>query len=258
MDDLKEFALNDALDRKRLHRLFLKKSRIEVRNFLAPSSAITLFKYLNSAIHWRSIVVANEKLQELYPAVPGAQTAEEDSVLLAAAHAGAQTGFAATYDVTRIIGQPDRQEAIENPILARFEAFLNEAGFIGCVRELMAIDSIERCETHAMRFRSGHFVSFHEGTSSADQTGTRRGTFLLSLTPEWKPEWGGLLEFRSRDGSAIEGYVPRFNSLVLYSFPQGNWTSAVTGFAGGPRLAIAGTLHMTSTAGSDCINEVAQ
>jgi Rps23 Pro-64 3,4-dihydroxylase Tpa1-like proline 4-hydroxylase len=67
-------------------------------------------------------------------------------------------------------------------------------------------------------------------------------SFQLNLTPEWRPEWGGLLEFRGT-GHSIEGILPRFNSLDIYTFPQGHWIGAVAPYARGPRLAIAGRLY---------------
>jgi Rps23 Pro-64 3,4-dihydroxylase Tpa1-like proline 4-hydroxylase len=51
------------------------------------------------------------------------------------------------------------------------------------------------------------------------------------------------LTFRGRDLTNSDGYVPAFNTLDLFALPQGHWIGAVSDFAAGERLAIAGRVY---------------
>ena len=66
---------------------------------------------------------------------------------------------------------------------------------------------------------------------------------MLNLTPAWRAEWGGVLEFLDADGHVAEGYVPSFNALNLFAVPQLHHVSHIAPFARGPRLSITGWLR---------------
>jgi Rps23 Pro-64 3,4-dihydroxylase Tpa1-like proline 4-hydroxylase len=92
--------------------------------------------------------------------------------------------------------------------------------------------------------RPGHFITFHDATRSADKEGKRRAAYSYNLTPEWKTEWGGLLEFRGKEGHIVEAFSPCFNCLDLFAFPQGHWMSLVAPFCDGPTYAVTGGLYV--------------
>ncbi len=71
----------------------------------------------------------------------------------------------------------------------------------------------------------------------------RRAAYVLSLTPEWRAEWGGVLEFLDADGHIAEGYVPCFNALNVFLVPQLHHVSCVAAFAAAPRLSLTGWLR---------------
>lgn len=72
--------------------------------------------------------------------------------------------------------------------------------------------------------------------------------FVLHLTPEWKPEYGGLLHIKQEDGTYTT-LCPKFNSLVLMDLnrPEGkpHFVSEVTSLAPYGRAAISGWYNET-------------
>ncbi len=48
----------------------------------------------------------------------------------------------------------------------------------------------------------------------------RIAAYVLNMTPQWRPDWGGALLFSDRPGHISEGYLPAFNALNLFSVPQ--------------------------------------
>src|SRR5213075_2019905 len=116
--------------------------------------------------------------------------------------------------------------------------------FLKLMREVTGFDRLCRVATQATRFRPGHFISFHSGTCASDRTLKRRVSFSLNLTPEWRPDRGGLLEFRRKEGDVIEAYMSVFNSLDVIVFPLGWWISTVARFSQDPIYAVAGRIYV--------------
>lgn len=67
---------------------------------------------------------------------------------------------------------------------------------------------------HAMRV--GDFLRVHD-----DEVHNRRAAFVLYLSPDWRPEFGGALRLIDRDKTEWR-VEPRYNSLVLFDVTAGN------------------------------------
>jgi SM-20-related protein len=242
-----QFAINPRLDSAQLHEEFRKGNRLCIENFLQPATAEALYKNLMHEVSWRTLVVCNERLLGTPPGEP--VTPGNGREILEYALDGARTGFASVYDADHAFPEDQLEgtgiAATPAPsTLADFRHFLSSSTFVDFVGRVTGLTTIDRVSSQATRFRPGHFVMFHSATWSADSSRKRRADFCMDLTPTWKPEWGGLVEFRNARGNTIEGFVPSFNTLDLFLFPQGHWVSAVAPFADGPRLAVLGRLYV--------------
>jgi SM-20-related protein len=250
MDEARiKFEINPKLDPTKFNEVLLQHGRVRIRDFLKPASADALYRQLADGLAWRTFLVAEERLFTTPPQEPNSPTAEDAKEVLDCAYGGAQKGFACLYDADRLFPEDVPEGVTESndhhaPALAALDDFLNSAPFLDFVREVLALPRIERATLQATRFRRGHFLTFHSATWSADKTLKRRASFFLNLTPQWNPDWGGLLEFRNGENCTIEGYVPCFDALDLALFPQGYWISAVAPFVPVDRLVIAGRLYV--------------
>jgi len=70
----------------------------------------------------------------------------------------------------------------------------------------------------------------------------RKAAFVFGLTPQWRPEWGGLLLFHEPGEIEISGMVPQFNTLDLFSVPRFHSVSQVTRAAPRRRYCVTGWL----------------
>lgn len=117
------------------------------------------------------------------------------------------------------------------------EAF-NSPQVLGIMAELSG-EPVNRFHGDATRYLPGHFLTIHnDGRSRA-----RRVLAAVLGLSEWQVDWGGVLQFHDAKGDIVRGWVPRFNSLALFSVPQPHSVSAVTPLAPHPRLAIAGWFY---------------
>ena len=65
------------------------------------------------------------------------------------------------------------------------------------------------------KYKSGHFLSPHS------DIGNGKIAFVLNLTKNWKPQYGGILHFLNEErNEIIESFVPQFNSLILFEVPE--------------------------------------
>ena len=65
------------------------------------------------------------------------------------------------------------------------------------------------------KYKSGHFLSPHS------DIGNGRIAYVLNLTKNWKPQYGGVLHFLNKERTEIiDSYVPTFNTLILFYVPE--------------------------------------
>ena len=90
------------------------------------------------------------------------------------------------------------------------------------------------------KYNSGSFLSPHS------DIGNGRIAFVLNLTKNWKPQYGGVLHFLNKSRSKIiDSYVPSFNNLIIFYIPPEGIPHYVSHVAPGVknnRYAITGWL----------------
>jgi Rps23 Pro-64 3,4-dihydroxylase Tpa1-like proline 4-hydroxylase len=235
------FNINPKLKTDDLYTIYHDNQRVHVGNFMMPADADRLYRHLVADFPWRTLLVANERQLGTTPQTT--LTSDEHREAVEVACDGARSGFASLFDADRVLSQEISDDSQSTSEISLVTNFLNSMLFLDVVRSTTGIPELTHVDVQVTRFRPGHFVTFHDATYSADKTGKRRAGFELNLTPEWRPEWGGMLEFRGQEAHDIHAFMPCFNSLDLFAFPQGRWISAVSPFANGPRYAISGYIY---------------
>ena len=66
---------------------------------------------------------------------------------------------------------------------------------------------------------------------------------MLSLTPVWRLEWGGLLVMHGEGDEPARAYMPGMNLLTLFSVGQMHSVSEVTRAAAYRRYSVTGWLR---------------
>ena len=227
--------LNPELDRAKLAAEFQRHGRIQIQRLLTRNSAQRIHACLTGETDYSLIFNAGEEQYD-YRGITAQQRQEHTRA--AWRRVGMDT-FQFLYEqhVLSLNGEP---YADPNHYWAKVTAFLNSEEFLGLARAVTGMEKIAFADAQASCYRAGHFLSSHED----DSPGTNRQVaYVLSLTPTWRPEWGGLLEFIGDDGHIEAGYVPNFNSLRMFRIPTSHYVSCVAPYAIGGRYSITGWLR---------------
>lgn len=229
-------TLNPALDRERLKALYATQTRVHVPVVLTPDSASRVHRCLAEDTAYNLVVNSGEKIFDLPPSELAKMSAAQRQNLTEAAGRGAQAGFQFLYDNHRITeqGEPYRDASHG---FAAIAAFLNSEDFLGLARDITGHDEIAFADAQATRYGPGHFLTTHDD----DVAGKNRvAAYVLNMTPDWRPDWGGLLLFLDEHDRVSGGYTPAFNALNILSLPQRHLVSQVSSFAPARRYSITG------------------
>ncbi len=227
--------INNALDVDFWKTQLATRSRVQIPDFLQADAAELLRDCLAHQVPWSLA----ERSDNAAPRTHGREHALEDAAyrdVLDTAYRNARESFQFVYD-SYMLGRA-RKEGWDPdlPVHVVLE-FLNSPEFIEFARYLTGDTAINAVNAQATRYRPGQFLTPHDDTHSGEG---RRYAYVINLTPRWKAEWGGLLQFLDESGSVIDSFMPRWNALSLFRVPALHHVSLVSPWAGEDRLAITG------------------
>ena len=227
------FEIDPGLDVEALGRAFAEHGRLQVGQFLTPESAQALYGELSSSNAWKLTVNRGEEIHNFDLSAMAQWSERQHELLEQAATMGGRFGFQFRYDVIRL---DDKSTGL----IAEFRDFMSSPAVVEAMRAITGASDIAFADAHASRYTAGHFLTTHD--DRIDTMG-RRAAYVMNLTPEWRPDWGGLLQFFDRRGDVVRAFTPGFNLLNLFRVPQAHNVSWVTPLAAAPRYAITGWLR---------------
>jgi SM-20-related protein len=222
---------------------FQRSGRLHVPGVLDEAAARRLHRCLAAEIPWQTVFRARNAQGDRHVDLHQAQIAALDRtrqhLLGDSVYAQARDQFTYVYNNYPIA---DAFADGKNPGLYVNDLFrfLNSEPFLSFARRVTGIAEIARADAQATLYRSGHLLTRHDDVLPEQQ---RLAAYVLSLTPEWRADWGGLLLFLGEQGHVEEGYEPRFNALNLFRVGQPHAVSYVTPFAGAGRYSVTGWLR---------------
>lgn len=235
-----QLQLNPQLNRKLIREIFARQGRVHIPDLLTAQSAADLHDCLSTQTPWQlSLNIGQRHLDlahEQLPLIPP----DKRELMTRAMVEQARHGFQYVFDNYPLydIYQSGRRD---HPLLHAHE-FLNGPPFLDFVREVTQVAGITFADSQATRYSAGHFLTAHDDDVAGKN---RRVAYVLNMTPQWRADWGGILQFIDRDGHIAEGYVPKFNALNLFRVPQLHSVSYVAPSAGQSRYSITGWLRGT-------------
>lgn len=238
MNTALDLRLSSGLCIERLRADFQRQGRVHVSDVLTPQGAETLFDVLARHTPWQLALNAGSRHRDLPAAQLALMPPEHRRIVTDALTEQARFGFQYVYQNYPI---HDLYEAghRDHPLMALHE-FLNSEMFLTFVRQLTGLHDIAYADSQATRFSSGHFLTTHDDDVAGKQ---RRAAYVLSMTPQWRADWGGILQFIDADGHISAGITPKFNALNLFRVPQPHAVSFVTPSAAQSRYSITGWLR---------------
>lgn len=230
------FALSYGLNAEALASAFATHGRLQVQNFLSLATAEKLLAELAGSSAWRLAVNRGQQIVDFSEQALADLSQEQLDKLDQAVMLGGRYDFQFRYDTVRLPAADD-SNSDGHPALREFADFLSSPPIVALMRQVTGASDIDFADAHASRYRAGHFLTGHDDEV---ETMGRRAAYVLNLTREWRPDWGGLLLFHDEDGNIARGYTPGFNVLNLFSVPQRHSVSWVTPLAAAPRFAVTG------------------
>ncbi|OYQ26010.1 hypothetical protein CHU93_12435 [Sandarakinorhabdus cyanobacteriorum] len=233
------FALNPALDRAAIAASLKANRLVQVEQALVPEAAETLWQVLRHqtqfGLAWAGDGqpggqhVRPEQLRSL----PPDQKARMGNGAASAA-GGGRFGF--LYGQYPLVEAYAQQWHPGHPLYQLLEE-INGPAALDFARTVSGADDIIRADAQATLYAGGHFLTEHDDL--VVQEG-RRLAYVLNLTKDWKPDWGGYLNFMDDAGNITAGFMPRFNTLNLFLVPMRHNVGLVPPFAPLGRYAITG------------------
>lgn len=233
------FEINPALDRRALAHRFREHGRVQVRDVLTPVAAQTVRRVLEQETPWGFGWQAGaEPHKRASAAEMAAMSALQRQTIANGVHvAGAAGEYAVRFNSFPMLDAYLARTAPSSPLDLLVE-HINDQPFLGLLREVTGIAELIKADAQATLYAPGDFLSVHTDSHVAE--GWRVAYVLNLADADWRPDWGGYLNFLNDEGDVVEGWRPRFNVLNLLAVPQPHQVSYVAPFAPIGRFAITG------------------
>lgn len=228
--------LSPCLDINSLARAYAAKGRLHIPEAFEPESAERLKALINEISSWNLVFDANGKHYDLDASAVLDLAKDHRERLMSIVHAQAASGFAYLYENCPFYDIFHHGVVLEHPMFEVL-AFLNSAAFLDFARQVTGAVDIAFADGQATRYGPGHFLTKHDDGVEGKR---RRAAFVINMTENWRPDWGGHLNFFDADGHIEEGYNPTFNAINIFSVPAHHSVGYVAQFAGAKRLSVTG------------------
>ncbi len=234
-----EFNINPALDIDSLKTQYDAKSRVQIRNVLSAETAKNIGDMLQNHIPWglawqASANGPNYERADTLSTSGQSWLIEIQSATFASAGTTDYAFQFGSYPMLKAYLERWQPNSPQDNILEH----INNRPFMDLVRSITGISALKKADAQATVYGPGHFLAEHDD-SHIDQ-GWQVAYVLDMCAVEWRPDWGGYLNFLDEDGDVIEGWQPRFNTLKLFRVPQRHMVSFVPQFSPMARFAITG------------------
>jgi len=242
----KLFEINPGLDRADLAKQFAVNNRLQIRDVLTRETAEEIRTILSQHTNWGMAMkagtakptVADQVFAKDLKTAEGQRKVQQ---LAQTSHDAAANGdYAYRYAHYSLVeGYLNKwDEGGPHDLLLEY---LNTPDFLQLVRDVTGINELIKADGQATLYAAQHFLALHNDSHVAE--GWRVAYVMNFSIDDWKPDWGGYLNFFDDEGDIVQGFRPRFNTLNLFAVPQPHNVSFVPPFAPMGRLAITGWLR---------------
>lgn len=229
------FRLNPNLDVAALAGTYAHEGRVRIHSFLEPDGLEALYDNLAERADWWHLMNTREGVVELDRDTRANISHERRAELDKEVHEIARSRFQYRYEGLRV---PDSARG-SDPLHA-FAALMSSEPMLQLLRTITAHAELSFTDGQATAYGPGDFLTCHDDNVAGKN---RLAAYVYGLTPNWRPDFGGLLLFHGPQPDQVSGHVPCFNSLDLFRVPQLHSVSAVSPAAPHRRISITGWLR---------------
>lgn len=217
-------------DIEALHTQFKEEGVVRVFDFLNLDSAETLSTYIQNEVEYRNAFFLDQQNREATDDDIARITPEQRRDMYQGIYKLAAQGVGFLY------GRHKVSLSSPKPLSSALD-LLNNVSAIDLVKSITADESIKYSDAQVTRYRVGDFLTRHSDNVASE---TRKIAYVLSLSKEWHPDWGGLLQFFQPDGTPQKSWSPIFNSLTLFDVNKAHSVTSITPFSPQSRYSITG------------------
>ena len=244
---LRTLGLNSALDIDALARRYREHGVVQVPDVFDETSAEQLHTVLTGSIPWR-VLYTDESNRPVHHAQDEIRQMDPERFrqIMTDVLKRAQRNIGYNY-LTYPMIEAYLAGWDEGHSIHRLTEFVNSDPFLALARRVTGVDEITKAEAHATAYAPGHFLTRHVDDGHGQH---RRAAYVMGMTKDWQPDWGGLLLFLDDDQNVEAGFTPRFNTLTVFDISRLHTVTQVSSFAGKVRTSVAGWFRDDRPAGS--------
>ncbi|MHB8746044.1 MAG: 2OG-Fe(II) oxygenase [Gammaproteobacteria bacterium] len=226
--------LNENIDIQKISNDFRQKKRVLIENLLKPDYARACHDSLASQTPWTLRFRYQGKPRELTPQELEQLTNEQKTQF---SRDMAQFDFVHYRFAMHELFQQKKHHDL---YIYQIYQYLGSDSFLDFLRQVTGIAEIKKRGAMATCFGPGHFLREHDDYQNDE---FRLCAYVLNISQEWQPDWGGLLHFLNYDRDIIETFIPKHNSLSLFAVPARHFVSTVAPYAKYGRFSITGWVY---------------
>jgi SM-20-related protein len=235
LTQLASLKVNPAIDVAAARETYRAHGRVRISSVL-KAGAPELYGYLLDSDDWIQLVNHETGAHELPLGKWNARGSATRRKLEQELYERARDGFQYSYAALRV---PQAGEDGKDPVLDAVAELMRSPAMIAMLEAVTGVSDPQFVDGQVTSYGPGDFLTGHDD----DVTGSRRkAAFVYGVTPQWRPEWGGLLLFHEHGEVEISGMVPQFNTLDLFAVPRFHSVSQVTPAAPRRRYSVTGWL----------------
>ncbi|MCI4645813.1 MAG: 2OG-Fe(II) oxygenase [Hyphomonadaceae bacterium] len=219
-------------------RTFASQGHVRLHGALPPDQADAIAQGMAELTGWKLTCAIGEGSARLDPAEIREWPAEKRQDLNTALLQSAQKGEGFSY-LGRLLGAEPAETGPQH-LLEDFKTALMGPDMLGFIQQLTGMTGLNRTSAQATRFGPGHYLTRHNDAPLGEG---RQLAFVWGFTPNWHPDWGGLLQFYSDAGEPERAFAPGFNTLDLFTVQKVHAVTFVAPYAGGLRSVVSGWYH---------------
>lgn len=232
-----KYKLNDGLDLKALAAKFKKAGRVRVKDALDGKSADNLSDTIEKMAIWRSTFLQGDTERQISGKDTRSMTDRRQRDMLEKIYLQARDG----YQYMRYECPTDVIPDAKDPkALTDADSFFKSDGFRDVLRKIAGAKDGEIENVHARWLQREQFMT---DSALATSLPDCKLWFSLDVARNWRPHWGGQLNFIDDNDEIEEVWSPVFNSLSLYAGGTRHAISYVTPFHNAFCLSICGRLN---------------
>jgi Rps23 Pro-64 3,4-dihydroxylase Tpa1-like proline 4-hydroxylase len=233
------FELNPALNREALAEQFSRDGRIQIRDFLTDTAARNILQILSRetpwGLAWRAGANGPHGLRRQQTAAYAPADWQKLSTAVAASMRGGDYAFVySQYQILTAV----QQGWNEHPGLEALIEHINDEPLMELVRQVTATPELRKADAQATLYGPNHFLGMHDDGHVGE--GWQIAYVMNFCAEDWRPDWGGYLNFYDEEGDVVAGFKPRFNALNMFRVPQRHNVTYVPPFAPAARFAVTG------------------